>query len=123
MSRVLPPYSFPTPVIDCVLRALSGEQIETSRRFIADIVSERGRLAERLCRLEIVETIWTSHANFLLARIDDLADVQNYLHSHGILIRDFGDQPELANCARITIGSREENTALLAALTAYEENT
>ena len=123
MCRVLPPYSFPTPVIDCVLRALSGEQVETSRRFIADIVSERERLAERLCELEIVETIWTSHANFLLARIDDLAGVQGYLHGQGILIRDFGDQPELANCARITIGSHEENTALLAALSTYEENT
>jgi histidinol-phosphate aminotransferase len=123
MCRVLPPYSFPTPVIDCVLRALSGEQIETSRQFIADTVSERERLAERLGKLKIIETIWTSHANFLLARIDDLAGVQDYLHSKRILIRDFGDQPDLANCARITIGSREENTALLAALSAYEENT
>jgi len=123
MCRVLPPYSFPTPVIDCVLRALSGEQIETSRQFIADMVGERERLAERLGKLKIIETIWTSHANFLLARIDDLAGVQNHLHSKRILIRDFGDQPGLANCARITIGSREENAALLAALSAYEENT
>jgi histidinol-phosphate aminotransferase len=122
MSRVLPPYSFPTPVIDCVLKALSGEQVETSQRFVAGIISERERLAEQLDKLGIVQKIWTSHANFLLARIEDLARVQNYLHSQGILIRDFGDRPGLVNCARITIGSREENTALLAAMSAYEEN-
>lgn len=122
MCRVLPPYSFPTPVTDCVLKALSGEQLESSQRFIADIVRERERLFQRLGTLEIVQTVWPSQSNFLLVEFDNLGGVQDYLHKQRILIRDFGDQPELANCARITIGSVDENNALVAALSAYEEN-
>lgn len=122
MCRVLPPYSFPTPVVGCVLKALSREQIETSKQFIADIVTERERLFVRLARLEIVDAVWPSHANFILTRFGNVDGVQDYLRSHRILIRDFGDQPDLTNCARITIGTREENDALLGALSAYEES-
>jgi len=34
----------------------------------------------------------------------------------GILVRDFSNQPGLANCLRITIGRPHDNDALLAAL-------
>jgi len=123
LSRVLPPYSFPTPVIECVLKVLSGETLDTSRKFIFDIVSERERLFDRLRSIEVVETVWPSHGNFLLVRFENAANVARYLHDHRILIRNFSGQAELEDCARITIGSQQENDALLAALTAFGETT
>lgn len=116
LCRVLPPYSFPTPVIHCVLKALSGEHRETSRKFIAEVIDERERLLEELEALKPVETVWRSHANFVLVRFRNAARVRGYLRDSRILIRNFGEQPELENCARITIGTREENDALLTAL-------
>jgi len=121
LSRVLPPYSFPTPVIDCVLKVLAGETLETSRQFVSDIVSERERLFDRLRSSSVVESVWPSHGNFLLVRFENTANVTRFLHDRRILIRNFGDDAELENCARITIGSQQENDALLAALRAFEE--
>jgi histidinol-phosphate aminotransferase len=119
LCRVLPPYSFPTPVVECVLRALSADQMKASKRFIAEIVSQRERLFATLGELEIVRTVWPSFANFLLVELEDAAAVYRYLFDKNILIRNVADQPELDNCIRITIGTREENDALLTALRAY----
>ncbi len=50
----------------------------------------------------------------------DLEIMQRLLHARSILIRDFGDSPELENCARISIGSADDNDRLLAALSESE---
>ena len=121
MCRVLPPYSFPTPVVQCVLDALTSEQIDASHAFIGNIISERQRLFARLSTMNCVTRVWPSHANFLLVQFANAKQTEQFLHKRKILIRDFSDLPELDNCARITVGSHEENDALLAALTAYEE--
>ncbi|MBI4413692.1 MAG: histidinol-phosphate transaminase, partial [candidate division NC10 bacterium] len=38
------------------------------------------------------------------------------LLDRGILVRDFGDAPHLRECLRITVGTPEENDAVLRAL-------
>ena len=63
-----------------------------------------------------IDHVWPSRANFLLVRFRDLPAVIDYLAGRRILVRDFGSVSGLAGCARITIGSRAENDALLAAL-------
>ena len=109
------------PVIECVLKALTGEQIQTSKQYITEIVNERERLFELLRNLTLVERVWTSHANFLLVQFENIGIVERCLRKHKILIRTFSDEADLKNCARITIGTRAENDALLAALSDMEE--
>ena len=60
MARVLPPYSFPTPVIDSVMQALSAERIAQSETSLADVVAERERVAARLPELESIVDTWPS---------------------------------------------------------------
>jgi len=121
LGRVLPPYTFPTPVVECVLQALEHGRAERSAAAIADIIAERERLHEALEAETCVETIWPSQANFMLVRFRDLAAVQNFLREERILIRDFSSYPALKNCARITVGTAAENDALLAALRRFGE--
>jgi histidinol-phosphate aminotransferase len=116
MSKVLPPYSFPTPVVETVMDALTDERVRQSREAVAAIVAERERLRAALASIECVREAWPSQANFVLTRFHDLPKVVEYLFECRILIRDFGDAPLLANCARITVGTAAENDALLAAL-------
>jgi histidinol-phosphate aminotransferase len=117
--RVLPPYSFPTPVIDSVMNALDDEGIGNSTIAIEEIIAERGRVFQDIAGYSCVDHVWPSQANFLLVKFADMADLQNFLLSKRILIRDFSNEPGLLNCARITIGSVDENNALLNALATY----
>ena len=119
MSKVLPPYSFPTPVVEAVIEALSAERLSASRATVDELIRERARVRSALDALACVNNTWPSDANFVLARFADLPGVVAYLRSRGILIRDFGDTDGLRSCARITIGAAAENDALLDALDAF----
>jgi histidinol-phosphate aminotransferase len=118
--RVLPPYSFPTPVIDSVIASLADAEIQKAKSAIAEIIRERERLYIALGGLDVVEKIWPSQANFLLVRVADMAKLDSFLQRQRILVRNFSSESGLENCARITIGSSAENDALLQAVRAFE---
>ena len=83
---------------------------------VADIVAERARLAAGLAALPGVR-IWPSEANFVLVRVPRAAEVRRRLRDeHSVLVRDFSAAPGLDGCLRLSVGTREENDALLDAL-------
>ena len=86
-----------------------------ARRVAGRIVESRRRLAGRLQELGC--RVWPSQANFLLVRppAGDAARVHRRLEELGVLVRYF-DEPALAETLRITVGTDEENAALLDAL-------
>lgn len=88
---------------------------------IEQIRSERERLLAGLRGLAGAERshlrTWPSQANFLLVRVDGASEVRRRLRDEfSILVRDFSYAPGLADCLRITVGTPEENDAVLAAL-------
>ena len=61
--------------------------------------------------------VWPSDANFVLARVPNARRMWKRLRDeHSILVRDFSSVPGLDDCLRLTVGTREENDALLDAL-------
>lgn len=83
---------------------------------VADIVSERERLLAGLAEIPGVRA-WPSAANFVLVRVPGAAEVRRRLRDeHSILVRDFSAAPGLGDCLRLSVGTREENDALLDAL-------
>lgn len=116
LNGLLAPYALATPVVDRVMESVSTANLNRARRAVTDVVRERERMSAALCALPSVVRVWPSRTNFLLARFRDLAAVMRALCERRILIRDFPQEPALAGCARITIGAREENDLLLAAL-------
>jgi histidinol-phosphate aminotransferase len=116
IGRALPPYCFPTASQDAVLRCLGAEaQAElAARRQI--IITERKRLAEVLAGLPDVRRVWPSDANFLLVETTAGSTLTARARAGNILLRDFGWDPMLPNCVRITVGSPADNQQLLNAL-------
>jgi len=84
---------------------------------VAIVNEERGRIAATLAGLP-VET-WPSDANFLLFRplAKDADAVWKELLDRSVLVRNCASWPRLAGCLRVTVGTPEENTAFLDALT------
>ena len=83
---------------------------------VEKIVSERSRVYESLARVEGVR-VWPSEGNFILARMSGASRVRERLRDErSILVRDFSYAPGLADCLRITVGTPEENDAVIEAL-------
>ncbi len=95
--------------------AAALRDVEHTRRVVERIKASRTRLAAALetmgCR------VWPSQANFLLVRPPqgDAERVSRELAAHGILVRYFGETL-LSDTLRITVGTDEEQTALLETL-------
>ncbi len=82
----------------------------------AEIRDERERMASALAEIDGIQ-VFPSQANFLLVRVADANAVFESLKQAGILIKNMhGSDRLLGQCLRITIGSKDENSALLAAL-------
>jgi histidinol-phosphate aminotransferase len=83
---------------------------------VAALMEERGRLAAALQDLPL--DVWPSGANFILVRprAIDGADVWQALLDRSILVRNCASWPRLDGCLRITVGTPEEDDALLSAL-------
>ena len=82
----------------------------------ASIKAERSRLGAALATLPGVE-VFATHTNFVLARVPDAPRWFDRLREAGILVKNLhGWHPLLAHCLRITVGTPEENDAVLAAL-------
>jgi histidinol-phosphate aminotransferase len=87
-------------------------------RQTSAIRAERGRLAAAIARFREV-TVYPSEANFLLVRTPPgrAGDWFDRLREQGVLIKNLhGAHPLLEDCLRPTVGTPEENDALLAAL-------
>jgi len=86
------------------------------RARVAALVEERGRVAAALADLPV--DLWRSDANFILFRPQDRdgAAVWQALLDRSVLIRNCAGWPRLEGCLRVTIGTRSEDDAFLAAL-------
>ncbi|MGB0114330.1 MAG: aminotransferase class I/II-fold pyridoxal phosphate-dependent enzyme, partial [Ilumatobacteraceae bacterium] len=84
------------------------------------IVSERDRIVATMTELPL--DVFPSGANFVLFRVrsGDLTGrgLWQGLVDRSVLVRDCSGWPRLDNCLRVTIGTPDENTEFLAALTA-----
>lgn len=81
----------------------------------AEIRAERQRMAKALKAIKGVE-VFASQTNFLLVRVADAKGTFEQLKEAGILIKNMESSGGLlAGCLRITIGTKEENSAVLAA--------
>lgn len=84
--------------------------------MVGRIVAERGWLAERLAERPEVRAIHHSDANFLLVRFDDAPGTYAGLIERGVIVRDRSRVALCEGALRITVGTRDENVALLDAL-------
>ena len=116
LRKVIAPYPVPVPCADIAAQALAPAGVSLMRRRAAQCVMRKCELEVALEDLPGVTSVFPSSSNFLLVKFVDGARVFTALRDRGIILRDQSRQPTLENCIRITIGTKEENERLLAAL-------
>jgi len=109
------PYPIATPSAELALRALAPIALQRTQRRIVATRRERERLFLGLDALAQVRA-YPSHANFLLARFAFPGQALQRLAAAGIVVRDMSALPGLHDALRITVGTRRENEAVLAAI-------
>ncbi len=102
------------------LAAKVGEAAVKDKTYLQECVkennSERARMAEALTQLGL--KVYPSVANFLLVEFKNAIKANEFLQSKGLIVRDVAAYG-LTNCLRITIGLREDNDAVIKALTEF----
>lgn len=84
--------------------------------WVEIILKERKLLADALKTLPVIEKIYPSDANFLLVKVKDADKTWSFLTEKGIIVRNRNKLPLCDNCLRITVGTPDENRALIGAL-------
>jgi histidinol-phosphate aminotransferase len=116
IDKVRPPYNISVLNAECALFAL--EHAEVFAEQAKDLREQRARLLKELAALAGVKP-FPSEANMILVRVPDAAKTFDGLKAQGVLIKNVSKMhPLLANCLRLTVGTVQENTQLLAAMKA-----
>ncbi|MGC4034829.1 MAG: histidinol-phosphate transaminase [Chitinophagaceae bacterium] len=114
MNKVKPPYNINQASQEIVLKALEG--VGQVNEMIKILVEERESLVASLLQLSIVKEVYPSDANFLLVKVNDAIATYHFLLDKGIVVRDRSKVELCEGCLRITVGSPDENSQLLKAL-------
>ena len=124
LEKLRPPYN--VGVLNEAAARFALEHVEVFAEQAAVIRDERAWLVGQLTALAArpgssVTRVYPSEANFVLIRIDGAAGagtaVAGRLRDAGVLIKDASRiHPSLENCLRLTVGTPDENRALIDAL-------
>lgn len=88
-------------------------------KWIKLLLQERRTLMENFRLLPICKKVYPTDANFFLAKMTDAQKIYDYLVGQGIIVRNRTRVTLCQDCLRITIGTKSENTELMAALRKY----
>lgn len=114
LNKIKPPYNISGLTQETVLKAISNKA--KVKGMIQDILEEREFLRSELAKLSFVQKIHPSHANFLLVKVPHANQVYDDLIAEKVIVRNRAKVLLCEDCLRITVGTREENEALLKAL-------
>ena len=115
------PYPIPTPSATLALAALSAPAVAEATSRCAAAVRARDALLPVLRALPGVRRVYASEGNYLLVRFDDADLALARLLGAGIVVRDMRAMPQLGDALRISIGTVDENAAVVAALSQATE--
>ena len=114
LNKIKPPYNINVLTERKALEELN--KIDEIEKNISIVLDQRNLLVSCLEKLDFVEKIYKSDANFLLVKVDNADLRYNQLLENGIVVRNRSNQPLCQNCLRITIGTKNENTSLIKTL-------
>ena len=116
IDKVRPPYNISVLNCETALFALEHETVFAAQA--KNLREERARIQAALAGLAGVKS-WPSDANMILVRVPDAQNTFDGMKSRGVLVKNVSKRhPVLAKCLRLTVGTADENTRLLAALQA-----
>ena len=120
LSKVKYPYNLNILTQKFALEKLSDEG--NKNMWVEEILSQRAKMTEKLQRMDMVEKVYPSDANFLLVKVKDPGRLYSYLKEKGVIIRDRSKVMKCEGSLRITIGSKIENKILLREMEGFIAN-
>jgi histidinol-phosphate aminotransferase len=113
VEKVRPPYNVGSLNQRAAVAALTRHK-DVLQKGVDDVIAERERVSAAIAQTGA--TVFPSKANFIMVRVGNATEVFEGLKQRGVLVKCF-DKPKtpLEGCLRITIGTREEDDALLKA--------
>lgn len=118
LNKVKYPYNVNKMTQDKAMEMLAEQ--DTIARQVGQICREREHMVPALRELPICLGVYPSSANFLLVKMTDADAVYRYLVDKGVIVRNRNKVALCGGCLRITIGTKQENNELLAALRQYK---
>jgi histidinol-phosphate aminotransferase len=112
-KRVIPPYALAQPTVEIAIRALAADELVLSKARLESLLAERDRMHRALQRSPLVRSVWPSDANFLFI---DCSDAERFLRDSmaaGMIVRDLRGYAALPDSLRVSMGTPEQNDALL----------
>lgn len=120
LQRCQAPYPLPAPCSALAEAALVPQALQQTRLRIDLVRTQRAWLAAQLQALPQVRRVYPSQGNFLLVRWHDPEAAFRRLLDAGVVVRDQRAAPQLRDALRISIGTPEQNAAVIAALRTLE---
>jgi histidinol-phosphate aminotransferase len=117
LNKIKYPYNLNILTQQKALELLGNKEQKES--WVRLLLEERDKLEHQLSGIPFVRKVFPSDANFLLVKMEDARSVYLYLAGKGIIVRDRSKILLCGECLRITVGTQEENRALLDNLKKY----
>ncbi len=116
LNKIKYPYNVNIKTQELALEAL--DNVKKKDQWVAEILEQREVLKKDLLSSKLVEKVFPSDANFLLAKVKDAPGIYKTLMEKGIIVRDRSKVILCDNCLRITVGTPGENKKLIEVLNA-----
>ncbi len=117
MNKVKYPYNINSLTQQKALEMLSD--LGRVNQWLFTVRAERSKIINAFAELPVCEEVYPTDANFFLARVKDANAIYNYLIDNGVVVRNRNRVTLCGNCLRITVGTPDENTELLAVMRKY----
>ena len=116
LDKVRPPYNVSALNAEAAMFALTHAQHYAEQALA--IQQTRQTLMQQLGQIPAL-TVFPSEGNMVLVRVPNATQWHQHLTKHGILVKNVSTMhPLLEQCLRLTVGTPEENAALIHALKA-----
>ena len=112
LNKIKPPYNVNQLTQDYALNKLKNHSEELEKTIKIN-KQQREFVSAELSKLDIVEFVYPTDANFLLVKFKNSDLIFNKLKEKGIIVRDRSKNYNCSNCLRITIGKPDENNILI----------
>ncbi len=120
LLRIIAPYPLASPVISLAQRMLADGMSDLQQQMLNELQENKKRLLSLLVGRSFITNIWPGEANFVLLQACDAEDLLSFCAGRGVILRGYPSEPLLEGCIRISVGSKDELSALKSALDDWE---
>jgi len=116
VNRLVAPYPIADPTAEIALKALSDDGLSLMQQQTDQLIETKQWFKQQLTHLDSILHNYDSETNFILIKFKESIDAYQQLSTQGIVTRNQAHEPDLMDCVRITIGSKESMLETLNAL-------